>query len=57
MRGNGQDSEETAPEAVLPEVKAKDFGTVIEIPPLRWGNRGNVISAAGAVLLDLVKVR
>ena len=57
MWGNDQDREAKAPETVLPEVEADDPGTVIDVPPLRWGGRGNVISAAGAVLLDLAKVR
>ena len=57
MRGGDQDREAEASETVLPEVAAKDPDTVIEVPPLRWGGRGNVISAAGAVLLDLARVR
>ncbi|MCJ2092076.1 hypothetical protein MKK67_06115 [Methylobacterium sp. J-072] len=52
LRGNDRDREAEAPETVLPEV-----ATVIEVEPLRWGGRGNVIVAAGAALLDLAGVR
>ncbi|MCJ2061757.1 hypothetical protein MKK63_03430 [Methylobacterium sp. J-088] len=52
MRGNDQDREAEAPTAFLPEV-----ATVIEVEPLRWGGRGNVIAAAGAALLDLAGMR
>ena len=56
LRGNDADREAEATETLLPEVQAEDPGTVIKVPPLRWGGRGNVISAAGTVLLDLAKV-
>jgi len=49
MRGNDQDCEKEAPETVLPEV-----ATLIEVEPLRWGGRGNVVSAVGVALLDMV---
>ena len=52
MRGNDADREVEAPETVLPEV-----ALVIEGEPLRWGGRGNVIAAAGTLLLDLARVR
>lgn len=50
MRGNDQDREIEAPETVLPEV-----AKVIEVEPLRWGGRGNVISAAGSLIVDLLE--
>lgn len=50
MRGNDQDREIETPENVLPEV-----ANVIEVEPLRWGGRGNIIAAAGAYLFDLLK--
>ncbi|MCJ2093139.1 hypothetical protein MKK67_11615 [Methylobacterium sp. J-072] len=50
MRGNDADREIEAPEAVLPEV-----ANVIEVEPLRWGGRGNVLAAAGAYLFDLME--
>lgn len=50
MRGNDADREAEAPEIVLPEV-----ANVIEVEPLRWGGRGNIIAAAGAYLFDLLK--
>ncbi|MCJ2092987.1 hypothetical protein MKK67_10820 [Methylobacterium sp. J-072] len=55
MRGNDADRETETPEAVLPEVALE--ATVIEVEPLRWGGRGNVLAAAGVALLDIVKVR
>ena len=50
MRGNDADREIEAPETVLPEV-----ATVIEVEPMRWGGRGNVITAAGSLLVDLLE--
>ena len=50
MRGNDADREIETPETVLPEV-----ANVIEVEPLRWGGRGNVLAAAGAYLFDLLK--
>lgn len=50
MRGNDADREIEAPEVVLPEV-----ANVIEVDPLRWGRRGNVLAAAGAYLFDLLE--
>ena len=52
MRGNDADREAEAPETVLPEV-----ALVIEVEPMRWSGRGNVVSAAGSYLLDLAGVR
>ncbi|WP_267427553.1 hypothetical protein [Methylobacterium sp. GC_Met_2] len=39
---------------MLPEVAAE--ATVIRVEPLRWGGWGNVISAAGVALLDLLEL-
>ncbi|MCJ2093109.1 hypothetical protein MKK67_11455 [Methylobacterium sp. J-072] len=50
LRGNDQDREAEAPEAVLPEVT-----TLIEVEPLRWGGRGNVVAAAGSFLVELLE--
>ena len=50
MRGNDADREAEAPETVLPEV-----ANVIEVEPLRWGGRGNVIAAAGSLIVDLLE--
>ena len=50
MRGTDQDREAVAPEIVLPEV-----ANVIEVEPLRWGGRGNVLAAAGAYLFELLE--
>lgn len=61
MRGGDQDREAEAPEIVLPEVAAEiapaplPEATVIQVEPLRWGGRGNVISAAGSLLLDMLE--
>lgn len=52
MRGGDQDREAEASETALPEVAAE--ATVIQVPPVRWGGRGNVIAACGTALLDLV---
>ncbi|MCJ2101849.1 hypothetical protein [Methylobacterium sp. E-046] len=53
MRGNDADREMEAPEAVLPEVRTE--ATVIEVEPLRWGGHGNVVAAAGSLLIDLLE--
>ncbi|SFM92771.1 hypothetical protein [Methylobacterium pseudosasicola] len=50
MRGNDADREIEAPEVVLPEV-----ANVIEVEPLRWGGRGNVLAAAGSLLVELLE--
>jgi hypothetical protein len=50
MRGNDANREIETPETVLPEV-----ANVIEVEPLRWGGRGNVLAAAGAYLFDLLE--
>jgi hypothetical protein len=52
MRGGDHDREDEASETALPEVAAE--ATVIQVPPVRWGGRGNVIAACGTALLDLV---
>jgi hypothetical protein len=49
MRGGDQDREEKASEIVLPEV-----AIVIDPEPLRWGGRGNFVTAVGVALLDMV---
>ncbi|MCJ2118780.1 hypothetical protein MKK65_19790 [Methylobacterium sp. J-001] len=50
MRGNDQDREAEAPETALPAV-----AMVIEVEPLRWGGRGNVVAAAGSLLVSLLQ--
>jgi hypothetical protein len=56
LRGNDQDREAEAPETAMPQVLAEDPGTVIEVPALRWNGHGNVVAAAGALLINLTKV-
>ena len=51
MRGNDQDREVEAPETVLPEATAE---TPSEAIVLSWRGRGNVIAAAGLMLVDMV---
>jgi hypothetical protein len=34
--------------------EAEPSPTLIRVPPMRWGGRGNIIAAAGTVLLELV---
>ena len=51
MRGSDQDREEAAPETVLPEVAAEAMEAVV----LPWHGRGNVIAAAGTLLIDLLE--
>lgn len=63
MRGGDQDREVEAPEIAIPETKIEappaaeaDLpadASVIHIKPLRWGGTGNVVSLAGATVLDL----
>lgn len=48
VRGNDQDREPEAPETVLPEV------LVEPMPSLPCGGRGNVLTACGTALLDLM---
>ncbi|MGT2478803.1 hypothetical protein ACU4GR_07885 (plasmid) [Methylobacterium oryzae CBMB20] len=52
MRGGDQDREQEEPETVLPAVAAEPM-TEAEILP--WRGRGNVIAAAGTMLLDLLE--
>ena len=52
LRGNDQDRETEAPEIALPEVAAERLP---EAQILAWRGRGNVIAAAGALLLDLLE--
>ena len=52
LRGNYEDREVEIPETVLPIVATEC--AVILPARLLWGSRGNVISAAGAVFLDMV---
>lgn len=53
MRGNDQDRETEAAEIVLPEVLTEPVPTVAEILP--WRGRGNIVSAAGAFIVDLLE--
>ncbi|WP_419828328.1 hypothetical protein [Methylobacterium sp.] len=48
MRGSDQDREAEAPETVLPEV-------VVEAVVLPWRGRGNIVAAAGSLLVDLLE--
>ena len=52
MRGSDRDREAEAPETVLPELAAEPQ-PVAEILP--WRGRGNVLTAAGTMLLDLLE--
>ncbi|MCJ2052512.1 hypothetical protein [Methylobacterium sp. J-070] len=52
MRGGDQDIEAEAPETVLPEV-AVELLPETQILPRR--GRGNVIAAAGSLLIDLLE--
>ena len=52
MRGSDQDREVEAPETPLPEMPTEPQ-PVAEILP--WRGRGNVIAAAGTMLLDLLE--
>ena len=54
MRGGDRDHEVVAPETVLPDVATIP---VIEAEILPWRGRGNVIAAAGTMLLDFVGMR
>lgn len=45
MRGGDQDREEAAAETVLP---------MVPVQPLPWSGNGNVLAAAGAMLLEMV---
>ncbi|MCJ2063272.1 hypothetical protein MKK63_11175 [Methylobacterium sp. J-088] len=54
LRGNDRDREAGTLEAALPEVAA-EISTVIEVPPLCWGGRGNVVAAAGSLLVALLE--
>jgi len=53
--GNDQDRETEAPEIAVPEVAAETTTMVIEVEALRWGGRGNVVAAAGSLLVDLLE--
>ncbi|MCJ2086225.1 hypothetical protein MKK88_09485 [Methylobacterium sp. E-005] len=52
LRGNDQDREAEAPETVLPEMAAEPLPEATILP---WRGRGNVIAAAGTLLLDLLE--
>jgi len=55
LRGNDQDRETEAPETVLPEVAAEMQPEPLpEAVVLPWRGRGNVIAAAGVLLVDMV---
>ena len=55
LRGNDGDREEEAPETVLPDVAAER--AAIPAPPFPWNGHGNVVTAAGVVLFDMVAGR
>ncbi|MCJ2102785.1 hypothetical protein [Methylobacterium sp. E-046] len=60
MRGSDRDGEAEAPETVLPEVTAETMPEPQSEPLpvaaiLPWRGRGNVIAAAGTMLLDLLE--
>ena len=52
LRGNDQDREAEASEAVLPVVPAEPEPEPIVLP---WRGRGNVIAAAGSLIVDLLE--
>lgn len=52
LRDNDADREIETPEAVLPVMAAE---TQLEADILPWHRRGNIISAAGTMLLDLLE--
>ncbi|WP_020095965.1 hypothetical protein [Methylobacterium sp. 285MFTsu5.1] len=52
MRGGDQDRETEATETALPEVAAELMSEVVVLP---WRGRGNVIAAAGSLLMDLLE--
>ncbi|QGY03545.1 hypothetical protein MMSR116_17870 [Methylobacterium mesophilicum SR1.6/6] len=58
MRGGDRDGEADAPQTVLPEVLVEAAAVPEPAPEavvLPWRGRGNVIAAAGAVLVDLLR--
>ena len=61
MRGNDADREAEAPEILLPIVRVSpvpQFRPVDFAPePLAWGGHGNVVAAAGVMLLGMVAGR
>ncbi|MCJ2015854.1 hypothetical protein MKK84_00165 [Methylobacterium sp. E-065] len=52
LRGNDQDREAEASEAVLPVVPAEPEPASIVLP---WRGRGNVFAAAGSLIVDLLE--
>lgn len=52
MRGNDADRETETPEVVMPEVAA---APIVEAEILPWRGRGNVIAAAGVLLVNLLE--
>lgn len=50
LRGNDQDHEAETSEAALPEV-----ANVIEVELLRWGGHGNVVAAAGSLIIKMLE--
>jgi ABC-type Fe3+-hydroxamate transport system substrate-binding protein len=52
MRGSDRDGEEEGPETVSPEVPAEQQPEAVVLP---WRGYGNVIAAAGAMLLDMLE--
>ncbi|MCJ2099060.1 hypothetical protein, partial [Methylobacterium sp. E-046] len=60
MRGSDRDGEAEAPETVLPEVTAETMPEPQSEPLpvaaiLPWRGRGNIVSAAGSFLVDLLE--
>ena len=52
MRGSDRDFEADAPETALPEAEIKPGAEAVVLP---WRGRGNVIAAAGTLLIDLLE--
>ncbi|MCJ2005628.1 hypothetical protein [Methylobacterium sp. J-092] len=55
LRNNDSDRKAQALKLAMPEVAAPHAGSMLATLP--WGGRGNVIAAAGTVLLDMVARR
>ncbi|WP_267359796.1 MULTISPECIES: hypothetical protein [unclassified Methylobacterium] len=54
MRGSDRDGEVEAPETVLPVVAVVPAEPMLEAIVILWRGRGNVIAAAGLMLVDMV---
>lgn len=55
MRGNDQDREAEVPETMLPEVTVAPAEPMPEPIVIPWRGRGNVIAAAGTLLIELLE--